>query len=75
MKAQELRSGTVVQLNPETVGNKSFAACFMVVTESRTWGCKGYITSIGEGEPGGLAYYRANWEEMELVGYAEWIAK
>jgi hypothetical protein len=74
MQPQELEPGNVVQLNPETVGNPMFAGCFMVVTEPKTWGAQGYVTALGEdGKPGGAAYYRAKWEEMELIGHAEWI--
>jgi hypothetical protein len=76
MQPQELTPGNVVQLNPETVGNPMFAGCFMVVTEPKTWGAQGYVTALGEGgQPGGAAYYRAKWEEMELIGHAEWIVK
>lgn len=70
----QLKVGSIVQLNPETVGNKMFAACFLTVTEIKSWGVQGYVQSLGEnGEPGGQAYYRAKWEEMELVGIAEWV--
>lgn len=76
MNKQELTPGTVVQLNPETVRNQAFAACFMVVTEPKSFGAQGYIQGIGEDRDswGGQAYYRANWEEMEIIGTAEWVA-
>ena len=52
-----------------------FAACIMVVTESKEWGAQGYVQALGGGgEAGGRAYYRAKWEEMEFVGVAEWVA-
>lgn len=52
-----------------------FAACFLVVTDPRPWGAQGYVQVIGSGDqPGGLAYYRARWEEMEIIGAAEWVA-
>lgn len=74
MTANELKTGTVVQLSPK-VGNPMFACCMMTVTESKSWGAQGYVQSLGEnGEPGGQAYYRAKWEEMELVGEAVWVA-
>lgn len=74
MQNQTLKEGDLVQLNPETVKNPMFAACIMVVTEPKTWGAQGYVQSLGEnGQAGGQAYYRATWEEMELVGKAEWI--
>lgn len=75
MEKQKLDIGDLVQLNPDTVSNKMLAACIMVVTEPKTWGAQGYIQCTGEnGQFGGQAYYRAKWEEMELVGHAEWHA-
>ena len=74
MKPQELKEGQLVQLNPETVGNPMFAACIMVVTDPKAFGAQGYVQALGEdGKPGWQAYYRAKWEEMELVGRAEWV--
>jgi hypothetical protein len=73
MLKRELKRGMIVQLNPWTVKNKAFAGCFMVVSESKEFGCQGYIQAIGQNrEPGGRAHYRASWEEMELCGVAEW---
>lgn len=71
----DLEVGTVVQLNPETVRNKAFAGCFMVVSDPKPFGAQGYIQGIGENRdtPAGQAYYRAHWDEMELVGYAHWM--
>lgn len=75
MKQQNLVPRQLVQLNPETVRNKMFSACIMVVTEPKSFGAQGYVQALGEnGEPGGQAYYRAKWEEMEIVGNAEWVA-
>ena len=75
MEQQELKVGALVQLNPETVGNKMFAACIMVVTEPKGVGAQGYVQGLGtNGNAGGQAYYRAKWEEMELVGMAEWVS-
>ena len=72
-----LLAGDVVQLNPETVGNKAFTGCMMVITEPKKFGAQGYVQSLGEDRDnaGGQAYYRAKWEEMELVGKATWMAK
>ena len=76
MKQQGLTKGQLVQLNPETVKNKMFAACIMVVTEPKSFGAQGYVQGLGEnGEPGGQAYYRATWKEMEIVGSAEWVSE
>lgn len=75
MLKKELKEGTLVQLNPELVGNKAFAGCIMVVTEVKDWGVQGYIQGIGEtrDQHGGQAYYRAHWPEIEEVGEAEWV--
>ena len=74
MQQQELKEGQLVQLNPQTVGNNMFAACIMVVTEPKEFGAQGYVQALGQdGKPGGQAYYRAKWEEMEPVGVAEWV--
>ena len=63
-----LHKGDLVQLNPETCKNKMFAGCVMIVTEPKRFGAMGYVQSLGEnGNPGGLAYYRATWEEIEKV--------
>ena len=75
MYKRELKVGEIVQLNPETVRNKMFAGCLMIVTETKGFGAQGYVQALGEnGNPGGQAYYRALWEEVEPVGFAEWIA-
>jgi hypothetical protein len=72
MLKQELRPGMVVQLSPGAM-NPMLATCMMTVTEPKPWGAQGYIQCTGEnGKSGGQAYYRARWEEMELVGEAVW---
>jgi hypothetical protein len=75
MKPDErlLKEGDVVQLSPD-VGNPMFACCMMTVTEPKAWGAQGYVQMTGEdGKPGGQAYYRAQWAEMEYVGQCAWI--
>lgn len=75
MKQQALNAGQLVQLNPERVRNPVFASCIMVVTEPKAFGAQGYVQAPGaDGQPGGQAYYRAKWEEMEPVGMAEWVS-
>lgn len=72
-----LEIGQVVQLHPENTRNRMFAACLFIITEPKPFGAQGYVQALGEhGESGGQAYYRANWEEMELLeeGKAPWIA-
>lgn len=64
-----LAAGELVQLNPETCRNRMFAGCLMTITEPKSWGAQGYVQVTGQDEqPGGQAYYRANWEEMERTG-------
>lgn len=76
MQPQELKPGYIVQLNPDTVRNPMFAACLLVVDEPKPWGAQGYVQALGkDGQPGGQAYYRAEWEEIELVGKAEWVVQ
>jgi hypothetical protein len=67
--------GEIVQLSPETCKNRMFAGCLMIVTEPKSWGAQGYVQALGEdGHPGGQAYYRAEWEEMESTdGRAVWM--
>lgn len=75
MKPAHLKVGHVVQLNPDTCRNPNFGAAFLVVTDPKTWGAQGYVQVLGaNGRAGGVAYYRARWEEMELIGLAAWIA-
>lgn len=72
MEKRDLVPGNVVQLGPN-VGNPMFAFCYMTVSEPKAFGAQGYVQALGEnGEPGGQAYYRAKWEEMEFVGSAVW---
>ncbi len=75
MEPRELLPDEVVQLNPQTVRNKMFSGCFIVVTEPKSFGCQGYVQALGKnGEPGGLAFYRPHWDEMEPLGVrAEWV--
>ena len=70
MKPTPLQIGDIVQINPEH--DEIFAACIMVVTEPKPWGAQGYVT-IPHAEGSARAYYRCKYENMELVGKAEWI--
>lgn len=73
MNERDLQPGDVVQLCPE-VGNPAFAYSLMVVTEPKSWGAQGYVQVLGTRDgPGGQAYYRVKWAEMEYVGRAEWV--
>jgi hypothetical protein len=69
MNIHEVVIGEIVQLNPETCRNRMFAGCMMTVTEPKSWGAQGYVQMTGQDEqPGGQAYYRANWNEIERTG-------
>ncbi len=75
MADRELKEGDLVQIHPEKASNPMFAGCVMVVTEPKSWGAQGYVQALGAlGNPGGQAYYRAKWEEIQPVGKAEWVA-
>lgn len=41
----------------------------MLVTEPKSWGAQGFVQVPGKGQ----AYYRAKWEEMELIGKAVFV--
>lgn len=70
----ELEVGDVVQLN-ENCGNPMLKYCFMTVSEPKSFGAQGYVQCTGENmEPGGQAYYRAKWEEMDLIGHTTLVA-
>lgn len=74
-----LKIGQVVQLHPEETLNKAFAGCLMTITEAKDWGAQGYVQALGNTRdaPGGQAYYRARWEEMEQLhgDIAPWVAE
>lgn len=76
MEKKELKPGDVMQLDPYNTKNKAFSACFFVVTEPKAFGAQGYVQALGKtrDETGGLAYYRADWEEMDgPIGTAIWM--
>jgi hypothetical protein len=67
-----LQVGDVVQLAPD-VGH-AFGACFMLVTETKSWGAQGFVAMpLERGKAPGEAYMRATWEQMEFVGHASWV--
>lgn len=69
MKQSSLKIGDIVQIDPEHDG--MFGGCLMIVTEPKEWGAQGYVRVPGK--EGGNAFYRCEYENMELVGCAEWI--
>ena len=70
MNPSPLQVGEIVQLVPGETRNEAFAGCLMVVTEPKGFGAQGYVQALGEARdaPGGQAYYRATWAEMEPTG-------
>lgn len=73
--ARQLEEGDVVQLSPDA-RNPLFACCLAIVREPKSFGAMVYIQMTGEnGQPGGQAFYFAQWAEMEYVGRAEWVLK
>lgn len=62
--------GDIVQINPtHPEVNVAFGACMMVVEEVREWGVQGYVQSLGDRSAvGGVAYYRARWDQIEPTG-------
>ena len=71
---REYQSGDVVQLNEKT-GNAMLKYCFMTVTEPKSFGAMGFVQCTGtDGKPGGAAYYRAKFEEMDLIGHTTLVA-
>ena len=75
MTPRDLVIREIVQLSPYTGSNPMFFGCLMVVSEPKSWGAQGYVQMTGEdGKPGGQAYYRAKWEDMEPTGgMAPWV--
>jgi len=65
-----LKKGTVVQLSPDCT-NPVFGGCFMIVNKTGNWGAQGYIFAP-TGMPPLQYFYRATWEEMEVIGTAAW---
>ena len=71
MEKMELEKGHVVQISPVegVASNPQFGGCIAMVDEPKEWGAQVFIHVPGQGQ----AYYRATWEEMELVGHAAWV--
>lgn len=67
--------GDIVQIRPDCKVNPMFSACLMTISEVKSWGVMGYVQGLGEnGEPGGQAYIRLNFNEIEPTGgKAPWV--
>lgn len=70
---QVVQPDDVLQIHPD-YHHKAFAACFMVVTEVKPWGCIGFVQGLGpnRNEMGGRAFLRPEWKDIEWVGHAPW---
>jgi hypothetical protein len=70
---QQLNPGDVVQINPSSKYTM-FAGCFLTVTEPKAFGCQGYVQCLGgDGKPGGQAFLRPRFEDIELIGKAKFV--
>lgn len=70
-----MKIGDLVQINPHNEAYAMFAGCILVVTEVRSWGVQGYVQALGQdGKPGGQAYLRPKWEDIEYCGQVTWMA-
>lgn len=76
MEPRELIKGDVVQLGPRTA-NPGFAYCFLIVDQPKGFGAQSYVHCVGRRDQpagsGGLAFYRAAWEDMTYIGKAAYI--
>ena len=73
---QPIATGDIVQIDPHCTTNPLFGGCMLVVTETRVWGVQGYVQALGAGSeaPGGQAYIRLTWEQIEPTGgRAVWV--
>lgn len=68
MTKPEWKKGDILQIDPDH--DEIFGACFMVVTEPKSWGAQGYFNAPGVD---GLAYYRVKHEDAFKVGRVEWV--
>jgi len=64
----KLCPGHIFQIEPEH--DDVFGGCLLIATEIHKWGVCGYFDIPGHGQ----AFYRCDYEYMELVGYAIWHA-
>lgn len=71
MADARIEVGSVVQIDPAY--DDVFGACFLLVTEMKSFGVMGYVTVPGKGEKGGDAYYRVSFEHITYIGQAEWM--
>jgi len=65
----DIEVGDVVQIDPEH-DPRRFGGCFLVVTELKSFGVQGYVTSCPN--DGGQAFYRVAFDKIVRIGPAEW---
>jgi hypothetical protein len=73
MQQRTLQQGDVVQIAPTL--DTPFAGCFLIVTEPRGDGAKGYVRVLapyGKRDGPHLAFFQCRWEDMEYVGCCVW---
>lgn len=69
-EVRKLMLHAVVQLDPtkHTHHEGFWAGNFMLVTQVRDWGVRGFCKV-----PGGDAFYRAEWGTFSFIGDATWV--
>jgi len=65
---KKTKVGSVVQCNPNMVGNVAFQGALCVVTEVKDWGVKVNVSTLEPGE----CPLRLKWDEFAYVGEASW---
>lgn len=71
MADPRIKIGSVVQIDP--MHDIIFGGSFMIVTDVKSWGVKGYVSVMPSPHAaGGLAYYRVPFDKIAYVGEAEW---
>jgi hypothetical protein len=68
------KAGSVVQVSPFYVSDRSIAGCLMTVTGVYRDGVSGYIQVLGKNPnvTGGQLYTSIDWSELAYVGEATW---
>ena len=53
--------------------NNPFQACFMTVSETKSWGVIGYLKYPLGDSKFNIAYFRAKWENISFIGMADYL--
>ena len=74
MEKRELKRGELLQINPE---HETYGGQLIMCEEPKNWGCQGVLFTEHEYQGltryKGRAFIRIKFEEMEPVGFMEWI--